>query len=92
MNAKFLKTEPNEPYRILSAHRGGGCEGAENTVFAFKNAMKLGMNLMECDVHLTKDNVVIVCHDGKLDRLCGYEYMDRGIGDYTLEELPKLQK
>jgi glycerophosphoryl diester phosphodiesterase len=92
MSSAYLKTGAKEPYRILSAHRGGGCEGAENTQGAFNNAMKLGMNLMECDVHLTKDNVVVVCHDSKLDRLCGLEYGDRGIGDYNLNELPKLQR
>lgn len=48
---------------ILSAHRGGSKERAENTVHAFRNAMSSGANLLECDVHLTTDGVVMVAHD-----------------------------
>ncbi len=65
---------PDEPLMILSAHRGGSAEGTENTLYAFKNAVDQGMNLLELDVHLSKDGQVVVAHDGSLERMCGPEF------------------
>lgn len=42
----------------------------ENTLTAFKRAVKAGYAI-ECDVHLTTDNVPIVFHDDVLKRLTG---------------------
>lgn len=56
------------------AHRGGSCERPENTTEAFKHAMNCGMNLMECDVHLSRDGEVVVAHDADLERMCGPEF------------------
>ena len=92
MSGRALKTGARDPYRILSAHRGGSCEGAENTLHAFGNAMGLGMNLLECDVHLTRDGQVVVCHDRTLGRLCGDAYAAKTVGDYDLVDLPPLQR
>ena len=69
----FIKGE-GSPMKILSAHRGGSGEGTENTLYAFRNAEKLGMNLMELDVHMTKDGQVVIAHDEELGRMCGPEY------------------
>ena len=46
---------PDEPLLILSAHRGGSAEAPENTICAFNKALDQGMNLLEMDVHLSKD-------------------------------------
>ena len=48
------------------------------------------MNLLECDVHLTKDKVVVVAHDAGLERMCGPEYKDKTVNMYNYEELPKF--
>ena len=92
MSGRALKMGPCDPYRILGAHRGGSCEGAENTMYAFGNAIGLGLNLMECDVHLTKDQQVVICHDGTLGRLCGEEHTGKSIADYNLADLPPLRR
>ena len=63
----------NKIWPILSAHRGGSFERTENTLSAFKHAINLGINLLECDVHLTKDGIVVVAHDADLVRLCGVD-------------------
>ena len=57
------------------AHRGlhdGNRLVWENTLSAFADAMKHNYAI-ECDVHLTKDGVPIVFHDGDLKRLTGKE-------------------
>ena len=53
---------------LVVAHRGGSLLAPENTLAAFKNALSLGVDQIELDVHLSKDNVVVVIHDETLKR------------------------
>src|SRR6478672_9388970 len=50
------------------AHRGGGKLRPENTLAAFDHALQLGVDAIECDVHLSRDGEVVVIHDPTLDR------------------------
>jgi glycerophosphoryl diester phosphodiesterase len=45
------------------AHRGGAAEGYENTIEAFRRAVGRGAGMLELDVHLSKDQRVVVAHD-----------------------------
>lgn len=65
-------------------------EAAENTKYAFKNTMDLGLNMLECDIQLTKDKVVIVMHDANLGRVCGEEYEGKLVSEYDYADLPKM--
>lgn len=53
---------------LAFAHRGGSALAPENTMAAFDNAMALGADGLELDVHLSSDQAVIVHHDATLDR------------------------
>lgn len=44
------------------AHRGYKAEFPENTMGAFRGAVKVGADALETDIHLTKDNVVVLSH------------------------------
>ncbi|ORY49462.1 PLC-like phosphodiesterase [Rhizoclosmatium globosum] len=72
------------------AHRGGSLEGIENTLPAFAHAVSAGANMLELDVHSTKDGHVVVFHDDDLGRMCGNEFFGRGVGDFDLAQLPLL--
>lgn len=51
------------------AHRGGAALAPENTMVAFRQAVeRWGTDMLEIDVHLTRDGEVVVCHDPTLDR------------------------
>ncbi|MBU6283841.1 glycerophosphodiester phosphodiesterase, partial [bacterium] len=50
------------------AHRGASAECPENTLVAFRRAMELGANMIECDLQLTADGHVVVFHDWSLER------------------------
>lgn len=66
------------------AHRGFKSKFPENTMIAFKEAVKVGAQGIEFDVHLTKDGQVVIIHDERLDRTTD------GTGrimDYNLNEL-----
>lgn len=50
----------------LQAHRGGAGLNPENTLQAFGAALALGVSTLELDVHLTRDDDVVVSHDPAL--------------------------
>ena len=56
------------PGVVVSAHRGGAAYAPENTMTAFRNASRLGVDELEADVQLTADGVLVVLHDDTLDR------------------------
>ncbi len=48
------------------AHRGGAGLRPENTLAAFSNALDLGVDGFELDVHVARDGTVVVFHDDAL--------------------------
>ena len=49
-------------------HRGAAGVVPENTLKGFRYAIELGVDSVECDVHLTRDEQLIVMHDETVDR------------------------
>ncbi|CAF9907078.1 MAG: hypothetical protein ALECFALPRED_003059 [Alectoria fallacina] len=64
------------------AHRGYKAKHPENTMGAFRGAVKAKAHAMETDTHLTKDDVVVLSHDATLKRCFG---KDEKIIDCTWE-------
>ena len=56
------------PATLLAAHRGGSLLWPENSLLAFRNAIALGADFIEFDVHLSRDGEVVVIHDPTLER------------------------
>ena len=71
--------------RIMSvAHRGYSTIYPENNIPAFENAIRVGADYIELDVHQTKDGVVVVTHDASIKRIAG---VDKNVYDLTFDEL-----
>jgi glycerophosphoryl diester phosphodiesterase len=69
------------------AHRGFSGEFPENTMRAFREAVNVGCDGIETDLHMTKDGVIVLCHDESLDRTTdGTGY----IAEHTYSQLCKL--
>ena len=68
----------------IYAHRGASGYAPENTLEAFKLAIKQGAEGIELDVQLTKDGEVVVIHDETIDRVSNKTGF---VKDYTLAEL-----
>ncbi len=84
MSKKDHKAEYLPSFFEGVAHRGLHGNGvSENSLDAFKKAIDKGC-AFELDIHLTKDNQLIVCHDSDLKRVTGKEGI---IEDMTLEEI-----
>lgn len=69
------------------AHRGASGYFPENTMLAFEEALPMGATGIETDIQMTKDGVLVLFHDERLERTTD------GIGfikDYTYKELLKL--
>ncbi|VXC32384.1 Glycerophosphoryl diester phosphodiesterase [Arthrobacter sp. 9V] len=69
------------------AHRGASAAFAEHTRAAYMKAIADGADGVECDVHLTRDQHVVLLHDANLDRT------STGTGpvaEHTLEQLREL--
>lgn len=49
-------------------HRGAAGEMPENTIKGFRHAIALGVDYVECDVHLSRDQQLLVMHDRTVDR------------------------
>ena len=70
----------------LIAHRGLHYNYLENTLGAFKEAIKNNY-IIELDIRLTKDKKIIVFHDNNLFRITG---INKNINESTYEELNKI--
>src|SRR5215204_3106110 len=56
-------------YRPLAvAHRGHSFASPENTLAGFRKAIELGVEMIECDVNITKDGKLVMMHDSTLER------------------------
>ena len=72
---------------ILAAHRGDKKKYPENTMPAFESALRLGVDMIETDVHMTSDGHLVLIHDRNLSRTAGFN----GFTDQTtLENIRKL--
>jgi glycerophosphoryl diester phosphodiesterase len=56
-----------EPF-VKIAHRGYSSEYPENTILAFAKAVAAGADMIELDVHLSRDGKLVVIHDDFIDR------------------------
>jgi len=72
---------------LVVAHRGGAALMPENTLAAFEHALKLGVDQLETDTHLSKDGEVIIMHDPNVATTTNGSGL---ISELTLAELKKL--
>ncbi|SDG85487.1 glycerophosphoryl diester phosphodiesterase [Dyadobacter soli] len=79
---------PNSKNVLVASHRAVHHELPENSLPAIREAIRLGVDIVEIDVKVSKDGIPMLMHDGKVDRTT------TGKGDLetqTFEELRKLR-
>lgn len=81
-----IKLGKNKP--LMIAHRGLSSFEKENTMAAFIAGGNHTYYGMECDIHVTKDNKIVVCHDSNLERVSGVNLV---IEESTYEEIQKVE-
>jgi len=71
----------------VTGHRGAKKILPENTLLSFRYAMDIGCDIIELDIHRSKDGKLVVIHDETLERTTN----GRGkVSDKTLKELKQL--
>jgi glycerophosphoryl diester phosphodiesterase len=78
---------PTDKHIMVTAHRGDWRNAPENSLQGFKNAIALGVDMIELDLNKTKDGVIVIMHDQTIDRTTDGKGKP---GDYTLAELKQF--
>ena len=81
--------DPNSKYVVVACHRGDWRNYPENSIPAIESIIRMGADIMELDLKLTKNSVLVLSHDKTIDRCTN------GTGEvsgYTLEELKAFAK
>ena len=73
---------------IVASHRGDWRNFPENSLAAIDNAIQMGVDIVELDVQRSKDGVLILMHDGTLDRTT----TGKGkVSEVTMDSIAKLK-
>lgn len=80
----FFATAPEV---MVIAHQGGDGLWPSNTRYAFEKAAELGVDVLEMDIHASKDGALVVIHDDTVDRTTDGS---GAVKEMTLAELKKL--
>ena len=72
---------------LVIAHRGLAIDHPENTLPAFRAGLAAGADILETDVHLSRDGQVIIAHDPTLERVAGRAGR---VSDFTAAELASI--
>lgn len=81
MEREYTRARP-----VVLAHQGASGHAPSNTLEAFRLALEQGADILELDVHLTRDGVVVVSHDETIDR------MSNGSGEIRSMSLAELRQ
>ncbi len=71
-------------YVVVVSHRGDWRNYPENSIPAIESVIRMGVDVMELDVKMTRDSVLVLSHDWTLDRTTTGS---GNISDYTYEQL-----
>ena len=72
---------------LVVGHRGASGYAPENTQVSFELALEQGADVVELDVHLSRDGEVVVIHDERLERTTDGQGF---VAEHTLAELRRL--
>jgi glycerophosphoryl diester phosphodiesterase len=70
-NHIFFQSGKTHPEVI--AHRGGAGEWPAETIYAFEQAVKMGVDVLEMDIRYTSDNVLILMHNSNVKDTTGVD-------------------
>lgn len=92
IRAATIKPVELKPYLagnrpVILAHQGASAYAPSDTIESFKLGMQQGADIIEADLHMTKDGVLVLSHDETVDRLTNGT---GAIEEMTLAELRQM--
>lgn len=76
----------------IVAHRGDHVEVPENTLAAYQKAIEHGIDYVEIDLRTTKDSVLVIMHDGTVDRMTDGKGKVKDLAFAEIQQLKVLDK
>lgn len=83
----WFKARSGEHRPLVFAHQGGQNLYPSNTLLAFQRAAEMGADVLDADMHVTRDGVLVLMHDQTVNRTTDGK---GAIRDLTFEEIRKL--
>ena len=98
--------DPASDQVLGASHRGDWRNYPENSLAAIESVIRMGVDIMELDLKLTKDSVLVLCHDHTINRttngkgrVCDITYdsiakcvLKSGHGVKTAHKMPTLRE
>lgn len=84
---KNLRDSHNKEILVV-AHRGDWRNAPENSIQAISNSIKMGVDMVEIDIHETKDGYLVLMHDDSIGRTTTGKGL---VKDWTLDSLKTLR-
>ena len=88
---------PDSKYVVVACHRGDWRNFPENSIPAIESIIRMGADIMELDLKMTKDSVLMLSHDGTVTRCTNFSSVFKNepgksarVKDLTLEEIKRL--
>lgn len=89
--------DPNSKYVVVACHRGDWRNFPENSISAIESIIRMGADIMELDLKMTKDSVLVLSHDHDVKRCTNFSAVFRGepgksakVCDLTYAEIRQL--
>ncbi|MBQ1647654.1 MAG: glycerophosphodiester phosphodiesterase family protein, partial [Bacteroidales bacterium] len=89
--------DPSSEYVVVACHRGDWRNYPENSIPAIESVIRMGADIVEIDVHMTADSVLVLCHDGTVNRTTNFSKVFKNVpeksskvSDLTLAEIKSL--
>jgi glycerophosphoryl diester phosphodiesterase len=76
--------DPNSDYVVVISHRGDWRNYPENSIPAIESIIRMGVDMMELDVKMTKDSVLVLMHDQTINRMTNGKGL---VKDFTYDSL-----
>ncbi|MBQ8838883.1 MAG: glycerophosphodiester phosphodiesterase family protein [Bacteroidales bacterium] len=61
--------DPESEYVLVISHRGDWRNYPENSIPAIESVIRMGVDMVELDVKMTKDSILVLMHDKTIDRM-----------------------
>ncbi|KAI1167687.1 PLC-like phosphodiesterase [Nemania serpens] len=81
-----------QPMPQTIGHRGFKAAAPENTMAAFRAATEAGVDAVETDLHLTRDGVIVLCHNETLQHCYGNKAKVRDLDWSEISQLRTLRE
>lgn len=80
--------DSDSKYVVVISHRGDWRNYPENSIPAIESIIRMGVDMMELDVKMTKDSVLVLMHDKTVDRMTNGKGL---VSDFTYDSLSTLR-